>query len=63
MKEVHVVFDNPGSQEETPRELEKARRDNAAEIQIPITACLSAVSFLYQISGEAYSHVESVRRI
>ena len=32
-KEVHVVFDNPGSQSETPKELEQMRRDRASESQ------------------------------
>ena len=30
-KEVHVLIDNPGSQSETPKELEQIRRDKAAE--------------------------------
>ena len=32
-KEVHVLFDNPGSQSETPKELEQMRRDKASESQ------------------------------
>ena len=46
VKEVHVVFDNPGSQEETPKELEKARRDKAAEIQMSTHHCMSFCSEL-----------------
>ena len=33
VKEVHVVFDNPGSQSETPKEPEQMRRDRASESQ------------------------------
>ena len=32
-KEVHVVFDSPGSQLETPKEPEQIRRDRASESQ------------------------------
>ena len=30
-QEVHVVFDNPGSMKETPKEIEQKRRDNNAD--------------------------------
>ena len=32
VQQVHVVFDVPGAQQETPKEIEQHRRDKAADV-------------------------------
>ena len=38
--EIHVVFDNPGGQSETPKELEQARRDQSLGNEVSAHNCL-----------------------